>query len=96
MLTKKGTREMNANELADNLIPFATDYKISNLDCMILSDAITMLRHQQAEIEALKSLELTNEEIVNVAKGLAYFDYDITEYDLARFADAILRKAQEK
>lgn len=53
---------MNANELADNLIPFATDYKISNLDCMILSDAITMLRQQQAEIEQLnKALEFKDQ-----------------------------------
>jgi len=46
---------MNANELADELITFVEVYKINNLDCMILSDAITMLRQQQAEIEALKA-----------------------------------------
>jgi hypothetical protein len=45
---------MNANELADELITFVEVYKINNLDCMTLSDAINMLRQLQAEIEALK------------------------------------------
>ena len=40
---------MNANELADELITFVEVYKINNLDCMTLSDAINMLRQQQAD-----------------------------------------------
>ena len=51
---KKGTREMNANELADEL----DDYYIAITDEYTgfghLKDAATMLRQQQAEIEALK------------------------------------------
>jgi multidrug resistance efflux pump len=49
-VTKKGTREMNANELADALQEtepyYSTDYKL-------FDKAATMLRQQQAEIEAL-------------------------------------------
>ena len=47
----EGTREMNANELADALQEtepyYSTDYKL-------FDQAATMLRNQLAEIEALK------------------------------------------
>ena len=49
---KKGTREMNANELADELEAFHVDP--DGFPYMI-GEAITMLRQQQAEIEALKA-----------------------------------------
>ena len=47
MVIKKGTREMNANELADELISGYAGQ-------LIMKQAATMLRQQQAEIEALK------------------------------------------
>ena len=47
----EGTREMNANELADELEAFHVDP--DGFPYMI-GEAITMLRQQQAEIEALK------------------------------------------
>ena len=73
---------MNANELADNLIPFATDYKISNLDCMILSDAITMLRQQQAENEALKAF---------VKPIIAHGDDCIGNWDVGELQDLAVK-----
>jgi hypothetical protein len=67
---------MNANELADNLIPFAIDYKISNLDCMILSDAISMLRQQHTSLisdvdvieRQYKEIQVKDEAIFNSQK----------------------------
>ena len=93
----KGTREMNANELADeleNTYPFVG----------VMEVAATMLRQQQAEIEALKSRELTltNDEIEEIAKEFKDVDYTLDEeeafdvFNHRGFARAILRKAQEK
>jgi hypothetical protein len=48
---KKGTREMNANELADELERPNNWQQENNFT----TRAATMLRQQQAEIEALKS-----------------------------------------
>jgi multidrug efflux pump subunit AcrA (membrane-fusion protein) len=48
--TKKGAREMNANELADIL------QQSGFLAMDFAEDAATMLRQQQAEIEALKQI----------------------------------------
>jgi len=45
---------MTANELADELTTFVVVYKINNLDCMTLNEAITTLRQQAKEIEELK------------------------------------------
>lgn len=45
---------MNAYELANYLVRFATDYKISNLDCMTLSESIDMLRQQADRIKVLE------------------------------------------
>ena len=58
MAIKKGTREMNANELADELEKITT-YKEAEHDIFSdkekLKEAATMLRQQQAEIEALRN-----------------------------------------
>ena len=60
LLIKKGTREMNANELAD-LLADSNDPDIRR--------AVAMLRQQQAEIEALKErLEDTNSGWLNATK----------------------------
>jgi hypothetical protein len=47
---KKGTREMNAYELADYIT------QNSYIGTVTMEDVATMLRQQQAEIEALKQL----------------------------------------
>ena len=95
-LGKKGTREMNANELIKRM---EDGYSVSY-------DEITaMLRQQQAEIEALKGgffdwsgfKKLTDEEIANTWDDVRK---DATlkpsMKDMQDFARAILRKAQEK
>jgi len=59
-----------------------------------MDKAATMLRQQQAEIEALKAKTLTDEEIDH-----AWFNYgwgSVEKDDLMKFARAILIKAQEK
>jgi arsenate reductase-like glutaredoxin family protein len=59
--------------------------------CAYSKEVSAMLRQQQAEIEALKLRELTDEEIVNL--------YKETEADnggIREFARAILQKASEK
>ena len=52
---KKGTREMNANELADALDWVCENHLIGIGNADFKATA-TMLRQQQAEIEALKSV----------------------------------------
>ena len=77
---------MTANELADwieNGAPFG-DYETAK-------QAATMLRQQQAEIEALKLRELTDEEIMN-----EWYSECCPNGDLIKFARAILKKAREK
>jgi len=66
---------MNANELADLL-----DFDAKTLNWKAFADAATMLRQQQAEIEALK-------------KELAHQHRWNGDVDFAR---AILKKASEK
>jgi hypothetical protein len=93
----KRDKEMTANELADwieNGAPFG-DYKTAK-------QASAMLRQQQAEIEALKMRELTDEEIDEVWAETCS-DFKLIEngkskgiiniYDVSR---AILKKASEK
>ena len=79
--------EMNANELADKL-------EQGHWEGGTREQAATMLRQQQAEIEALKAKTLTDEEITEV------FDttFEVHDYQdsFIKFARAILRKAQEK
>ena len=82
---------MNANELADVL---EDDYWDSRVNKVMLEGA-KMLRQQQAEIEALKSRELTDEEIRHIQAICHLKDVGYDGF-IMRFARAILRKAQEK
>ena len=84
---------MTANELAHDLEksivePYTSEY--------LVRQAATMLRQQQAEIEALKAKTLTDEEIENIAENCWKTDEDLQFFDYNKFARAILRKAQEK
>jgi len=88
---------MNANELAEII------QHLENARYMGASKAATMLRQQQAEIEALKAhpvKELTDEEILIVWTSSNFVGYTetghIDEIFFNKFARAILRKAQEK
>jgi len=86
---------MNANELADEL-ERPNNYQQEN---NFTTQAATMLRQQQAEIEALKAhpvKELTDEEITACMGSLPKYNSEIVDEDLVNFARAILRKAQEK
>jgi hypothetical protein len=79
---------MTANELADKLQELD-----SKLHLIELFKASTMLRQQQAEIEALKLRELSDKEIMKLWKH----KYEDTYSDvLIDFARAILKKASEK
>jgi thiamine pyrophosphate-dependent acetolactate synthase large subunit-like protein len=79
---------MNANELA-NLLEVDSWYKLVTRE-----EIATMLRQQQAEIEALKAKTLTDDEIQEIAHGFGAIGWMGEEtYEFAR---AILRKAQEK
>ena len=98
---------MNANELADKLNQFGEGAVFASIK---LTDVATMLRQQQAEIEALKAhlvKELT--EILATIKCLSdevspYKEYENTYSDgwldacntVYDEVFAILRKAQEK
>ena len=64
---RKGTREMNANELADELHKI---YIQEAAECWdVVEEAATMLRQQQAEIEALKAeLRLIDELVTGKAQ----------------------------
>jgi hypothetical protein len=93
---------MNANELADFLdMYFSCNQPASNALC----DAATMLRQQQAEIEALKShpvkeLTLSIGEIHAVWAASNYYELDkdgqVDVIKFTEFAYAILKKASEK
>ena len=76
---------MNANELADKL-------EQGHWEGGTREQAATMLRQQQAEIEALKAKILTDEEIIEIWSGM---ETDTGEQNII-FARTILRKAQEK
>ena len=80
---------MNANELADKLMSSLT----MEYDCdKYMEQAATMLRQQQAEIEALKLKKVTEGEILNIYLCLTNGNKDL---DLFEFAEEILKKAQE-
>ena len=86
---------MNAYELADYLQNKA-EVELNPR----LQESATMLRQQQAEIEALKSRKLTDEEIDKAIEyatmqgyGSSYID---GLSDGLEMANAILRKASEK
>jgi len=78
---------MTANELADWCDEASQEYGNKPL-----VQVATMLRQQQAEIEALKAKTLTDDEIIEI--------WCVMETDTGKqnidFARAILRKAQEK
>ena len=87
---------MTANELADELGNILTFLEIeyeNYEDDDILKQAATMLRQQQAEIEALKLRELSNEEIEELSEQHLDWNWQTGNIDFAR---AILRKASEK
>ena len=108
---KKGTREMNALELAD---------LIENEDTLWLegrlSEIATMLRQQQAEIETLKAgkiraydngvedgrkpntnlvKELTDEEITAISKEI-FKDYKNFHHYQIDFARAVIKEVSGK
>ena len=75
---------MTANELADKCNRLQGEIILG-----FLADCATMLRQQQAEIEALRLRELTDREIMEL--------YCVTsDNDPLNFARAILEKAREK
>ena len=76
---------MTANELAD---------KLDMVRIGLTLEAATMLRQQQAEIEALKLRELTDEEINQIVNEK--FETWNTKESIIEFARAILKKASEK
>ena len=87
---------MTANKLADELGNILTFLEIeyeNYEDDDILKQAATMLRQQQAEIEALKLRELSNEEIEELSEQHLDWNWQTGNIDFAR---AILRKASEK
>ena len=87
---------MTANKLADELGNILTFLEIeyeNYEDDDILKQAATMLRQQQAEIEALKLRELSDEEIEELSEQHLDWNWQTGNIDFAR---AILRKASEK
>jgi chromosome segregation ATPase len=57
---------MNVNELADELDAASSEMEYNHIvsDWKLLSDSATMLRQQQAEIEALQSVVNGNKEVM--------------------------------
>ena len=78
---------MTANELADYIT-------VNEIRTVTIDMVANMLRNQQAEIEALKLRELSDEEIIEIASPM-FVDvrYPSTALEFAR---AILKKAREK
>ena len=98
-----GTREMNANEIAEDLE--GAKLIILRLNDMLRQQQAEyyslLVNHdklyakvveQQAEIEALKAKTLTDEEIIEIWSGM---ETDTGEQNID-FARAILKKAQNK
>ena len=95
-ITKKGTREMNANELADcfgyasrlAICIWEKHYKESSLDWKS-SDTLmgVLLQIDNMTVGLSRVKRLTDEEITNLFRSSS---------DHIEFARAILRKAQEK
>ena len=81
---------MNANELADWLIAYMVDD--DDYEEKYMEQIVTMLRQQQAEIEALKADgKILMQHIADMNEEKNKFHHQTT-----KFARAILRKAQEK
>jgi hypothetical protein len=76
---------MTANELADLMIQFDSGRVYEHS-----IEIANILRQQQAEIEALKLRELSDEEIDELMNPYLW------HFDRYKFARAILRKAQKK
>jgi hypothetical protein len=93
---------MTANELADKLMESnsvswgSCTHEQHDNDKYFKEQASAMLRQQQAEIEALKLRELTDEEINEVFKSIYGHNNSYINSSLFNFARAILRKASEK
>ena len=51
----RGAREMNANELADGILAIEERIFLTKKEHQLFQNSATMLRQQQAEIEALKA-----------------------------------------
>ena len=87
---------ITADKLADDLDNANGFQYIAQLG--LASQAATMIRQQQAEIEALKAhpAELTDEEINEIAKIHYWTMNEECKFDAISFARAILRKAQER
>jgi len=77
---------MNANELADMLEDAESYFSqdIDDRDYGMICKASTVLRQQQAEIEALKQRELTDEEIIEQLAKLEHHQWMM-------WADAIMQ-----
>jgi hypothetical protein len=97
---------MNATELIDKL----NKYNKDGMPVLVISQAVDMLRQQQAQIETMKNpimqaiaqafdpaKTLTDKEIKNIWCEVYNFkDYDcLTELDY-KFCREIIKKAQEK
>jgi len=103
---------MTANELADGILAIEERIFLTKKEHQLFQNSATMLRQQQAEIEALKKeaalqrlsdftqeveKTLTDEEIIELANKYLYVLNDVPYADdIKDFARAILRKAQEK
>ena len=107
---------MNANELADKLLEDLREVDLFNMDSVYygnrkhyIDQLESLVRQQQAEIEALKAKTLTDEEIISSAEE-ARFNWSEDKGIFVRhsngswigldskivdFARAILRKASE-
>jgi len=87
---------MTANELADEVMEHYRAELPRGFNVNWMQEAATMLRKQQAEIEALKLRELSDEEIMQVCSQIEPFDDTTIEQAFIEFARAILKKASEK
>ena len=58
--------------------------------------AATMLRQQQAEIEALKAKTLTDEEILNIAHQIRLIDRQTADDGHLYFARAVIKEVNGK
>ena len=86
---------MNANELADGILAIEERIFLTKKEHQLFQNSATMLRQQQAEIEALKShpvKELTDEEITEIYKKVYEEGH---ENQVVALAKELLRKAQE-
>ena len=81
--------QVNANELADKL-------EQGHWEGGTREQAATMLRQQQAEIEALKAKTLTDEEILNIAHQIRLIDRQTADDGHLYFARAVIKEVNGK